>query len=457
MSICIAVLRFLIPFALLNAAMSARGEDGQSGAYPDDPKIIEGLESLPAGSSLLLPPVKHLRNGQEIDGRGRQGPYARDYTNKMVWAPDRQTALYAGGNHGAGRTNDVWEYHLGSNTWHNLFAAEGGDHARFKWSLMFAARIYNKKPEYEKSEREQNEWEACRQWWKENVALKDGLYVTHSGGPLLTGHTWDTLVYDPITRRMIHGTGAYCAAAAFVEHKFNGRPLEEVEAQLGTNAEGVPYRTMWSFDPESGKWSPYASKDELAELRGMGASMTYIPEWRKVVYYVAAQNVSPHAAYMRTWDPAEDKWEELQPNGRSVGKLAFTEKLAPTSEQQMAYSSRHRKLVAVLKEATYAYDIDKNEWSRLNETVPFTAHDAKTVFAYDSAADVFLLADPREGRLAAFDLVSNQWETITPDGPGIPKPPYCTGKGYYDPARNVFVVQSASQDRVWVYRHQQTK
>ncbi|KKL49119.1 hypothetical protein LCGC14_2318690, partial [marine sediment metagenome] len=83
----------------------------------------------------------------------------------------------------------------------------------------------------------------------------------------------------------------------------------------------------------------------------------------------------------------------------------------------------------------------------------FKAHDARTVFAYDRSADAFLLADPKGNKLAAFDLSTNTWRLVTPDGPGMPKPPYCVGKGYYDPAHNVLVVQSAYTPRMWVYRH----
>jgi len=422
--------------------------------YEDDPAVVKMLAHLGEGASLVLPPVKHVRDGKPVSGRGRSGPYARDYTNMMVWAPDRQTALYAGGNHGGGRTNDVWEFHLGSNTWHNLFPAEGRDHARFKWTLMFAPRIFARNPDYTLTEKQQKEWNACKEWWKENVSLQNGWYLTKGGGPLLVGHTWDTLVYEPNTKRMIHGTGAYCAAAAWIEHKFSGRPLEAVRAESGKTPDGTPYRTMWFFDPAARKWIPYASKSNLAVLRGMGASMTYIPDWKKVVYYVAAQNVTPTAAYMRTWDPIKDQWAEIKPNGgKSIYELAFTLKVAPTSEQQMAYSPTHRTLVAVLKSSTYAFSIDNKEWSKLNEAIPFMAHDAQTIFAYDSADDVFLLADPRNNRLAAFDLKTNKWDTITPEGPGMPKPPYCVGKGYYDPLHNVLVVQSAYKGSMWVYRH----
>ena len=72
----------------------------------------------------------------------------------------------------------------------------------------------------------------------------------------------------------------------------------------------------------------------------------------------------------------------------------------------------------------------------LLDAVPMKAHDSRTVFAYDEAADECVLVWPRESRVAAFDLKSNTWTEITPDGPGIPKAQYGSGKGYYDPTHN---------------------
>jgi hypothetical protein len=253
---------------------------------------------------------------------------------------------------------------------------------------------------------------------------------------------------------MIHGTGAYCAAADFVASRFTGTPIEEIRARLRESAPKKPYRRMWFFDPKTRQWTRYASENPLAELRGMGGSLIYIPDWKKVVWYYAGQNTPGAALTMRTWDPLTDEWADLKPNdGQSLYDLALNSRAAPVSEQQMAYTPRHRKIVAVLKGSTFAYDLDQNEWSRLEGEVPFTAHDAKTVFAYDGVGDVFLLASPRDSKFAVYDLKTDRWTTPKPNGPGIPKPPYCVGKGYYDPNHNVFVVQSAYTQRMWVYRH----
>ena len=453
-----AILIAALTFSLLEAAPVGAAEVAATPPLKDDPAIVKALADLGAGCSMLLPPVKHVHGGKPYKASGRNSPYARDYTMKMVYAPDRRTALYAGGNHGRGRTNDVWEYHLGSNTWHMLFPAEGGDHGKYKWSLMFAARVFARNPDYTMEKRQRDEWNACRAWWEANIVIKDGMYLTQGGGPLLTGHTWDTLVYEPNTKRMIHGTGAYCAAAAFVASKLSGTPIKDIEAKLRATAPPKPYRTMWFFDPAGRRWARYASDSPLAELRGMGGSLLYVSDWKKVVWFYAGQNTPGAAKTMRTWDPRTDTWAALKPNGgTSLYDLALKSKVAPVAEQQMAYASPHRKIVAVLKDSTFAYDLDTNAWSKLEGKVPFTAHDAKTVFAYDSVGDVFLLASPRDGRFAVYDLKTDTWTTLKPNGPGMPKPPYCVGKGYYDPAHNVFVVQSAYTKQMWIYRHTQAK
>jgi hypothetical protein len=197
---------------VLFAATVIRSEERKAASYEDDPEIIAKLKNLAAGEALLLPREKHMAGGKPIKAEGRRGPYSRDYTNKMVYAPGRKTALYCGGNHGPGRMNDVWEYHLGSNTWHRLHAAVGGDHARHKNMLMFYPRRLNKDPGYKMTEKEKKQFAAAKAWWKEYVVLKEGHYVTRENeAPLLVGHTWDTLVYEPNVGRLIQGTGAHCA------------------------------------------------------------------------------------------------------------------------------------------------------------------------------------------------------------------------------------------------------
>lgn len=423
--------------------------------YEDDPEIVRLLRGLAPGQSLLLPKVRHFRDGQPVTALGRDGPYSRDYTTKMVHAPDRGTALYSGGNHGFGRTNDVWEFHLGSNSWHRLHDSDGGDHARFKFSLMFYPRMMAKDPNLTLTDKQKLEVDACQKWWVENVVQRDGNFVMkNTGAPLLVGHTWDTLMYDAVNKRLVHGTGAHCANVPWLEHRYRGMPLEQVVAAHGKRADGTPWRRPWTFDPATKKWQPYANASPIAELRGMAGSLLYIPDQQKAVWYYAAQNTPGAPHVMALWDLKADTWEAIHPNdGTAITALALKLKQAPESEQQMVYVPPLKKIVAVQKESTFTYDFPTNRWSRANDAVPFMAHDAKTVFDYDSVAGVCLLADPVRNRLASYDPRTNQWKTLEPACPGMSKPQYGVGKGYYDTGHNVLVVQVATTDRIWVYRH----
>jgi hypothetical protein len=372
----------------------------------------------------------------------------------MVYDPDRQTALYAGGNHGIGRSNDVWEFDLAGNAWHQLHDKDGGDHARFKFSLMFYPRMVAKNPNPELTDVQQREVADCQKWWAQNVVLVDGNFVTReTHAPLLVGHTWDTLMYDPVNKRMVHGTGAHCANLPWLEYRFNGTPLAEVESRFGKRSDGVPWRRPWLFDPVTGRWLPYANISPLAKMDGMGGSLLYIPDQQKAVWYYCGQNTPDAPHTMCLWDLKNDTWEEMHPNaGIGVTKLGLYMKVAPEAEQQMVYVAPLKRIIAVMGRSTFAYDFATNQWSRRSAPVPFDAYDFKTVFAYDDAAEVCLLADPKNNRLAAYDPKADAWKSIDIN-PGLPKPPYCVGKGYYDPKYNVLVIQSAYTDRMWIYRY----
>lgn len=425
--------------------------------YQDDANIVRKIAVLGSRSALCLPPFK-VDAKSSIYGCQNVGPITRGYTMRMAYAPERQTALYHGGDHQTLRSNDVWEYHLGSNTWHMIFEPDGGNQGPYKGVLMFLARKLRANPDYRMTAQEQKEYEEVRTWWKANVVLKDGYLVTGNGGPILPGHTWDTLVYEPNARLLIHGTGAYCSDAAVLHSRYHNMPLADVEKQLDKS-----YTSIWMFDPAKRRWIIHKrpEKGAMSDLSGMGATMCHIPDLGRVIYYVAAQNVSPHSFQMWSWDVSRNQWTELKPNGgKSISELVLKDKVAPTEEQQTAYSPKHKKMVAVIGSATFAYDVVKNEWARLNGKVPIEAHDAKTTFAYDSLNDVFLLTDGnKEGKVAIFSLAEDKWELVTPKGDGCPPSDWGAGpywsqpKGYYDPTHNVLVIHGCSTNRVWVYRH----
>jgi hypothetical protein len=435
----------------------AAGEPTAQGEspYKNDPAIVKMLEFLGDRSSLALPPVT-INAARNIFGSEIGGPPTRGFTLKMVYAPERQTALYEGGDHQCLRSSDVWEYHLGSNSWNMIFEPDGGNQADMKGTLMFTARKLREKPDYRMNDSEKKNWDETKKWWKQNVVLRDGVLVTSHGGPLLVGHTWDTLVYDPAVRRMIHGTGAYCSDAVVLHSRFEGIPLADAEKGLDKSCTGI-----WTFDPGKKMWACHRHDPSkpMAPMGGMGATMCYIPDWGKVLWYTAAQNVSPHAYEMWAWDVAKDEWTELKPNGgRRISDLVLRDKVAPSDEMQTAYSPKHKKLVAVRGPDTFVYDILRNEWTKACTDNRIEAFDYRTVFAYDSHADVFLLSNMKKTLLAAFSLDTGKWEEIVPNGPGLrDRPDDRNVKGYYDPKHNVFVLHGSWVKQVWVYRHTASK
>jgi hypothetical protein len=449
-------------FAAASLAPFAGAQDPAAALpYGNDPEIIAIIEKLGDGESVLLPPAQHLYEGQPQETSGRKGPFERDYCTQMVYAPERQTALYTGGNHGAGAPTAVWEYHLGSNTWHRLYADEGGDHARFGLFLNGYGANWEKDPNFQVPEKLTARWETFKKWWMEEVILTNGIFTTKGGGPMRVGHTWDTLTYDPVRKRLAFGFAPYFASKlAYIHHAVTGTPIEEVLATTGKNAEGVPFRAQWFFDPVKRHWIPYFSHDNLAAFRGYGASYLYVPELDKLVWYFTGGNYPGAPHVMSAWDPVADTWENLKPNGVSnLRALSYDQKIAPIAEQQTRYSAKYKALFSIKEKNTYKYDIVKNEWSLINDSAPFGGHDARTVCDYDSFSDLLMLAtttpgkDFEYGRLAYYDPASNTWTEAPLKGDGIPKPRYNVGKGYYDPHYNVFVVQSAAGPRMWLYRH----
>jgi hypothetical protein len=452
----------LLGLALVTATWEAAyGSDASSRKsvppYQDDSDLVGKIAALGSRSALTLPPFR-VDAKSDIYGCQSVGPVTRGYTMRMVYAPERETALYHGGDHQTLRSNDVWEYHLGSNTWHMIFEPDGGNQGPLKGVLMFLARKLRDNPDYRMTTQEQKEYEEVRAWWMANVVLNDGYLVTSHGGPILPGHTWDTLVYEPQTRLLIHGTGAYCSDAAVLHGRYHNLPLADVEKQIDPS-----YTSIWMFDPAQRRWIIHKRPQQgaMPELRGMGATMCYIPDLGKVIYYVAAQNVSPHSYQMWSWDVPKNQWTELRPNGgKGISELVLSDHVAPAEEQQTAYSPTHKQMVAVIGSETFAYDVVKNEWARLNRAVPIEAHDAKTTFAYDSRNDVFLLTDGnKDGKVAVFSLAENKWELVTPSGGGCPPSDWGGGpywgqpKGYYDATHNVLVIHGGFTNRVWLYRH----
>lgn len=388
-----------------------RAEEG-SHPYQDDPDIVAKIRELPDNTAIVLPPFKLA--GEGVDAWRKMygtAPQRRDYCNKIVYAPERGTGLYCGMNHGVPhRLNDAWEYHLGSNTWHLLFAPDANYSAK-----------EHRSPE----------------WIKANVVFQDGYLQTKRGGMLNSVHTWDGLTYDPVLKRMLWANVAS-------EHPNEWKAFAEAMGldhdQLLKQQE--PGSRLWMFDPKEGRWHKQMGAGPHPRLTCQGGTLEYIPELKKSLWYACQWDESG----MWSFDSKANTWLELKPNGV---KSMYHDKsdTFPKAELQAAYSSKHQKLVAVRGKGTWWYDIRMNEWSKACDDPANNAHDASTVFAYDSINDVFLLHQPREKTLRAYRIDSNKWETLLPQGGGVST----GGAGFFDRAHNCLVVYE--RDRMWVYRY----
>ncbi len=398
------------------------------------------IQALGDNTALWLAPFK-IAGAQAEEWRTRYGraPQRRDFCNKMVFAADRGTGMYAGGNHGAPHVlNDAWEYHLGSNTWHLLFFPDD----------------------------QYTTYSATPGGHQAHLMLEDGYLQTRRHGPIRLVHTWDGLTYDPATKRLLWAN----VVGSTDTQSSTTSPLALFAADQGLAYEGLrqqlaPATNMWMYEPGRARWFKQIAESTTAPKPLMvtqGAALEYIDHLKKTLWYANQSDESG----MWLYDSALNRWERLRPNGGALmyGTTPdgpYKQGTFPGSEAQIRYSAKHRMLVAVHAGNTWEYSFDTNQWKKIIGGDPANyATDASTVFVYDSNNDVFLLMQPALGTLRAYSIVTKTWTTLAPQGQITPFPNTKTA-GYFDPTHNALVVyQHAATfgevSRVWLYRYKRT-
>ena len=377
--------------------------------YANDPAITKQLEVLGDNSSLLLPPLKVVGlkgSGYEKNDWLARGPFSRSYCNKLAYAPERHTAFYCGQDHNLPHYNDCWELHLGSNTWYCLTPPDGGDALQVWYKVPAAIGSKDNQPTEKDTAKRAKIKEETAKYLRDNVIFENGyLQTKKNGGPVMAWHTWDGLTYDPQTRKMLWAALDSDEVMSGMYLNFYCRILDKDFAKEKIKLK--PGMGMWFFDPRTKRWSRNLVDGPRPRMRGMGGSLQYVPDLKKSIWYVAAYNVAGGDVAMWTYDSVANQWQDLKPNG---GKLAETvaAKQAPREELQVVYSPKHKKLFAIDQKGLYAYDLAKNEWSRIADDPFPCAHDAHTVFVYDSANDVLLLLAPEPGKLWAYAIESGK-------------------------------------------------
>lgn len=366
-----------------------------------DPATLKKLETLAPNAAVSLGNARVVGEFNDVAREYRldkTGPRGRDYSTKMVWAPERQRALFLGANHAVPhRLNDVWEFDLGALTWAMLYAP---DHSRGYLDL-------GKDPS--------------------DVEFRDGWLVTKRGGPAVIGHTWWQLTYDPVRRE------------ALFMNTWPGKQQKMVEGLGGDPSALYVGPPLWAFSPETRRWRPIKTPQPWPKT-SFASLFEYIPELEGAIWHT--NNFKMKATWL--YDVATNSWRNLDARG-------FPDH-APKPEQVAYYDAKRGIVVAQRHHDTFHFDVRRRDWSKVLAGTPANApygHDASGPMTFDPHHGHGLLLEKKTDTLWAYDPDARAWSRLTPRGDPMP-----TGKKrlfYFDPAHRVFVVIKDTQ--VWAYRY----
>jgi hypothetical protein len=391
-------------------------------ALPPDAAGLKIIESLGENRCAKLPATRIVGEWNELTRQyhlDKKGPTSRNYCNKLVWAPERRRALFCGANHGSPhRLNDVWEFDLAANSWIMLHPPDSNDNRRW----------------------------LSKEKLQQIAEVKDGvLRVKKSGAPVRTAHSWWQITYDPQLKALLW-MDTWPGGARSLVKRMGG--------DVSKLYEGPP---LWAYFPGDKQWeqptpkSPYPS-GAVATL------LEYVPDLNGTIYY------NPGYGRYQTWlFQSESKtWKNLNP------KKATS---MPVSEMVGCWDSVNRLLVVHSGTGkkksirTCHYDPKTNAWATTQEErtegkIPFGADTVARMY-FDPIGKVSLLLTKgrsakkgggvaRPPALWRYDAAKKEWKTLSPKGawpPEMGKATLC----WFDPAHNVFVVNTCTN--TWVYRH----
>jgi hypothetical protein len=370
-----------------------------------DPEVTGILDGLGDNSLAVLPATRvagEFNDLARLFQLDKRGPMGRDFTIKMVWAPERRRALFCGANHGSPhRLNDCWEFDLAANTWQLLYA-----------------------PDYNDSRNERQ--------FNSKVLLKDGVIQTERGGPVHVAHTWWQLTYDPVRKRLLW---MCCWPGQGRLHEIYKFPQADL----------YPGPPLWSFDPARKQWELLKSTPPHPGY-AIGTWLEYVPDLGGSLFQGRWLFLS-----------SDNSWKQLAPKGDSQD--------FPTIEAVLAYDPANHVLVAhkgtpeIYRDRkgdptkrTWQYDVRANSWKLTRESKEGpNGHDAWTPFGYDPVGQVVLVCDLLDqGKFWAYSVRDNQWTLLKPRGAELPKLERVCG--YFDPAQNVFVINSSRTTVVYRYK-----
>jgi hypothetical protein len=368
---------------------------------PPNAAALERIQSLRPNQSLRLGHAKVIGefNATALEfGLDRTGPRARDFCRKMVWAPERRRALFAGANHGTPhRLNDVWEFDLAAMSWLLVYAP---DLPRTYGGLGPDAS---------------------------DVEFRDGVLMTRRGGPAVIGHTWSGLTYDAEQRGMLFMN----------TWPINVDPLvKQVGGDPGQQYRGPP---LWRFDAAARRWSVVKTPEPWPKA-AVGALLEWVPELGGSVWHLNNWQLS--ASWLL--DSGHGAWRVIADAKSSPG---FADH-APGRELVGYHDPVRKRIVAQYRNDTFHFDTGTRRWARSVASGSVDGHDAHTGFYRHPATGLGLLVDFRDGRLHAYDPDQARWRTIKPDGEPMPSGPRVLA--FIDQQLNVLAVIDDTE--VWVYK-----
>jgi hypothetical protein len=405
------IVSFLVGTGTALAAPPGEDPGGKSRAIqpvlPLNEGVLTKLKGLKENEAISLGEARVVGEFNDVARRfnlHRNGPMARDFTIKMVWAPERRRALFCGANHGVPhRLNDVWEFDLGSLTWAMLYAP---DNPRDYTGLGKDAS---------------------------DVEFKDGLLITRRGGPAVIAHTWWGLTYDPKEKALLFMNTWVTNRKKCVE-QLGGDPSQLYQ--------GPP---LWAFYPETRRWKAFKTSPPHP-VAPFGGLLEYVPELDGTIWHT--NNWKMRATWL--YNAQKNAWKDLKAN---AGKGDF-QKQAAEPEQVGYYDPVRKIIVAHRHKTTYHFNPRTREWKKVLEAeadsdkIPY-GHDARAPLYHDPVSGHGLLVEFRTGTVWSYDPDRTAWTKLSPRGPAMPQ-----GRkplAYIDPAHNVLVVIQGT--KVWAYRY----
>ncbi len=388
---------------------------GLGGADAARARTLAAIEALAPGESRVLGEAAvdgDFNATARRYGLDETGPRARNYCLKMVWAPERRTAIYLGANHGVPhRLNDVWEFDL----------------AALRWTLLYAPDLPR---DYKGLGTDASD-----------VVFRDGVLRTQRGGPAIIGHTWSGVTWDP-ERQRVWFMNAWPADVDAAIRRVGGDPARR--------APGPP---LWSFDPAERRWQPIVTPPPHPRA-AFGGLLEHVPDLGGAIWHMNNWQLR------RTWlyDGESNRWRDLRANG---GGQAFREH-APVAEVVGYHDAARRLVVTRVGERMHHFDVAARRWTRLaaparadgaasaaavalakataasGAHVP-RGHSARTAFVHDAASGDGLLFDTPSRTLWRYRIGAGTWSRLAWRGPPPPTRgprPLC----YADAARSVIVV-----------------